>query len=386
MKNKILKGILLVTIISSVILMACSKEKDCKVCSTPSENKEVYIGKNLVTGQSFRNSSGTGLEVTYLRNNVKSYFKSVMDKGTININSENVIGLGLFYTSNISNYSDLMNYTPTSILVYTKMDNKIITHCYFSNGSANYTADESLTAITSVISATDLFNINKGANLNSKELVFLMDSKEIPKVSYNSDFQNKTLQFAARPTPGDGPDKPLCNIMPECKNWAVKGSCIITEQESGPEQSYCIVWSDCGARVSMNALIANGYNLRPLIIENLHSLRDNFLGKSIKGSTYIDNFYYASKFFDITNLNPNFLTSTFNFYNSNIVHKLGSINDSIYQDTVLLTPAEKNIILSVINNSRSFTIDNRFQNILNSVESDVNFYTGKKIRDIKNDF
>ncbi len=377
----------LITIALASILTSCTKDKSCKVCDNPSENKEIYIDNNIITGQNFKMNNDSGLSITYMHNNIKSYLKSILDEYAINININNTTGLALFYTSEIKNYGELKKSVPSAILVYNKTQNTITTNCYFKNSANNYVIKDELTGITNLISGTDLYNIDKGGSLSSEEIVILFDTDEVPSEQYRSDFQVKTSVFS-KPLPGDGgPDpQPFCSVIPECKNWTEPGTCIFQERQAGAVSTYCLPAGTCGGSETIGALTNSGYTVKNEVVANLYNLRDNFLGKSTKGSIYIDNFYFASKYFTASNLNTDFLLSSYKFFNSDVLTKFGKINDPLYQDSILIKSIDKELLISVLNNAKNFTEDIRFQNILFTLQSDLDKYSNKKISEIKNDF
>lgn len=386
-KTIFVKGLALAISVSSIIAVSCSKEKICKTCNNSTETKELLIDNNPIVGQTSRMNNGASPSITYMHNNVKSYFKSVLDECPININTDNIIGVALFYPTEIKNYSDLKTSMPSAVLIYNKIQNSIITNCYFKNVNNSFDINSNLTGITSIISGNDLYKIDIGASLNSEEIVVLFDSKEIPEKSYASDFQIKTT-LLAKPTPGDGNDPPVskCSDVPECKSWGdTKGHCAFQESQNGPGGTICIE-KDCGLEKTANLLLVKGFEIKPDVYTNLYSLRDNFLGKSNSGSRYIDNFYYASTFINYSNLTMDFLLNSYQFTNSNLINKLGNIGNPKYADSVLIKSEDKLLLLSIFKEAKNMTTDQRFQNILVSLESDLNKYENKKIIEIKNDF
>lgn len=383
MKNKIL---CLSLIIAVALNSSCSKVEKCKTCGINPEYKEVSVGETSLTGQNFRKNDGSVPSVTYLNNKNENVLKTIIENSNIEIPSNKILGIALFYNEDVKNYGQLKNYVPSALLFYIQNNNNITTNCYFRDLEGKYILNTNLTGITNMIAGTDLINIDYGATLKSKEIVLLFDSQKIPKEYYRSDFQIKTSNFS-KPIPGDGPDpKKLCSIIPECKNMNIEGTCFFTEHQNGPESPNCLPKIECPEKVISNTLVNLGYSLNPKVRDNFYDLRDNFLGKSLKGSRFIDDYYYTSKFIPLTGLSTDFLLNVYKFYNSNIPLKLAQLNNNLYQDSILINSDEKLIILSILETSKNITSDDRFQNIHNSLIADLDKYTGKRISEIKNDF
>ncbi len=381
------KNIIGISLMLSVVFnTSCTKDNSCKTCKNTAENKEISIEGNTLSGQNFRKNDGASPSITYMNNKVKNNLKVVLDEYKINISTDNVLGMALFYSEEIKNYGQLKNSVPNAILLYIQNSDDIITNCYFRNLDNTYSINNSLTGLTNMIAGTDMINIDAGGNLKSEEIVILFDSQKIPKNYYKSDFQIKTANYA-KPTPGGGPDPDtFCSRVPECKNWPSPGTCFFTEHQNGPESPNCLPSVSCPEKVTSTALESLGNVIKADIHNNIYELRDNFLGKSALGSKYIDNYYYTSNFFTLANLKTDFLLSALKFYNSNLPYKLGQMNNSLYQDSILINSDDKTIILSILDQAKQFTTDTRFQNIITSLNSDLNKYTNKKISEIKNDF
>lgn len=375
-------------ILSMFFGLSCSKDKSCKTCNNSKEEKEVVIDDNTLSGVNYRKNDASMPSITYMNNNVKNNLKVILDEYSLNVSTDNIHGMALFYTEEVKNYGELKKSTPTAILLYIQSSNDIITNCYFKKLDNSYAINPNLTGITSLIAGTDLINIDNGAKLNSEEIVLLFDSKKIPKSYYKSDFQVKTLIFA-KPTPG-GPVEPdpdtFCSVVPECKEWDEPGSCFFTESQNSPEKPNCLPSQVCPAAKTVNELGKTGQIIKTDVITNLYELRDNYLGKSLKGSKYIDNYYYTTNFFTFSNLNTDFLLNTLNFYKSNIPYKLAQMNNPLYQDSILINLEEKTMVLTILDKAKQFTPDVRFQNIIYTVSLDIDKYTNKKISEIKNDF
>ncbi len=383
MRNKIL---ILNLIVITAFNSSCTKVEKCKTCVINPEYKEVYIGESKLSGKNFRKNDGSVPGITFLNNKSENVLKTIIENTNIEIPSNKISGIALFYNVDVENYGQLKNYLPNTLLFYIQNNNNFITNCYFRNFEGKYVLNSTLTGITNMISGTDLINIDNGYTLNSKEIVLLFDSQKIPDEYYRSDFQVKTSNFS-KPIPGDGPDPmKLCSIIPECKNMNIEGTCIFSEHQNGPESVICVPKLECPEKVITNSLINLGYSLNEKSHEYFYELRDNFLGKSLKGSKYIDDYYYTSKFITLNGLSTNFLLNSFKFCNSNMPFKLTQFNNDLYQDTILINSEDKTNILSILESSKNITPDVRFQNIINSLIIDLNKFTGKSINEIKNDF
>ncbi|OBX21432.1 hypothetical protein BAA08_12835 [Bizionia sp. APA-3] len=186
-------------------------------------------------------------------------------------------------------------------------------------------------------------------------------------IKYNLDNELNNVNQVRIPDAGSGCKSPCSKTS--------KGQCSYVNDSPRPSYYKCVrtTVDDCPwSRMSNNE---NETNI-------IYELRDQYLAQNSNlGQKYVDYYY--------------FLGSNQNLFTNEIWDELSQIKPLILEkanlfifgenNKILFDNKDKNEFISVINKLKTINSDIEFQNMLNDVNLDLNFYANKKISEIKND-
>jgi hypothetical protein len=78
--------------------------------------------------------------------------------------------------------------------------------------------------------------------------------------------------------------------------------------------------------------------------------------------------------------------SAYNIWNSNVIRKCANLNSSSYNDTVLFTTSEKDLILNLCDIADDYSTDIRYQAIIDTVRATANRFAGHTISYVRTNF
>ncbi|MHB1277378.1 MAG: hypothetical protein ACYC1Q_03200, partial [Bacteroidia bacterium] len=279
---KKLKVVLPLLFVAFIIAM-CNKNEQCLDCNdtSPAVLASIEFSNYTLTGY---NSSypSLGKETTVFFRSENSNLTSLMDsiRGLYGINGPagcTSVCLSLYYDTL---YVDSLNLSSIAA-VYYYLSGGTMYADYWEDGGAGFVKYPILSGISTFISKQDLFGIDSIRNLNSQEIVMLINSSLLPAVKHHSSFQAQIDYLLPTDELGS-----KCNNVPECTE-DVPGRCLLWEHQSGGEQSGCLE-NLCDAMRIGVILDDESISVNPDEIDGLYKIRDEFLLNSSKGHRYIN--------------------------------------------------------------------------------------------------
>ena len=394
MKNKTVnfcKGTLLIYSFSIALLLmftiSCMKSpEECKTCKSNQfePNGTTTIKNNQYSSytENSPNNPGSTLITKDENQNVSSLISTTLSSLNLpDVNSINPIALSLFYTGAVNTNS---NSTVNGVIFYNKIGNQYLANVWVKNEQMTFTKVTSLSGISNIVSKGDMYRLNVIKNLNAQNILILLDQSQLAPIQYPSIFQaliDKDYSIAAPNGAGYGSN---CSSVPECSRWVQSGYCTFYEEQSGITSAYCNVL--CSHNSAASVLADNNIELTQEEINELYTIKNDFLLSSEKGRGYIDDYYYSSQYLTKNNISLNMALKLYDLYAQNLFHGLSQINDPQHSNDVIITPQVKSIINTLINLSRGVSNDVRFNGILDNVKNDLDLYENKTLFEIKADF
>jgi len=320
-------------------------------------------------------------------NDVNANIRGFMDVLNLTYdNSDLPFGLALFYNDDI----DTISFTNLKAVVYYYNENQNRAKVWIKDNGV-FVLEQIYSKISHFIANEDLSRINTAKNLNTENILLLIDQIVLPTDTYYSEFQTTVdIEYASIVNPvGDGetPDYiRVCNNNPDCsQDW--QGTCAWTEHQSGGTSSHCQTLGtpdgECVEEKSLTILSNNSTPLDSLFIPKNYKIRDDVLLNDSKLNFLIDDYYYVSSVI-ASDITLSIALDIYNLNNTNFLNVLKNYNNTVYADSVLINSQNKPYLLSICNKSKNLTTDTRVQGIFNNIISQINTYENKTITYIKN--
>jgi hypothetical protein len=392
-----------ILVLSSLLVFSiysCNKQdkEECVKCKN-SENKQT---KNvLVNNQNYNaltyNTAGYPIitsinqeEIT----NIESEIKNQLQTKGIEIANYSPFGLVKFYNQLIQQGSNINESSLTSILVYyTNTQNQKTYASFWKKNSVNnsFSFVPHLSGLNNFISPTNFFQLDQIENLQTEEIILLVDDTKLPEKIYSTVFQIKleTLLISTNAPPGGGGGGGSGGPNCEWCRGGSQGMCIRCRDCSGglsPVSAFVCVPKpeDCYTNLCMPLLSSEGYTLSEEDIKYLYFIRDSVLMKTEKGQQIIDDYYYSGGIMK-GKISFSLAWKLYKLYGINLFERFAQFfTETTYDGNVLIDGVVLNIINEACDEARDISNDERFQSIINNTEAEVNLFYNKPFSDIRN--
>ncbi len=188
--------------------------------------------------------------------------------------------------------------------------------------------------------------------------------------------------------PGNGGEPTGCGVRVGCENGTPEQVCRSQSPVSVPS---CFNENNspgkCQDADNFDLIIGSGDTSLAVSAHNFnlhYNFRDNFLIKTIFGKSY-DTYFYALDQYVQGQISIQLALETADFlidFNQIIVKLL---NPMQYGDNILLTPTQKNKLITLLNNYKVLNPDIYYQMMIDDIIDDVNFYCNRTILQFYND-
>lgn len=378
---------------TALLLINCKKNNKPLSCSSDNSyqstlktnNHELAARSVILNDSSFIKLTN----ITSFENaNISSDVANLINNYNIAIDAgSSVLGLAIYFRDTLET-GEIEQYSPLGLTVYSKKDNKMFGKTYFRNETdGGFTELAELSGITTFVSSNDLSNIAVSLNDETKEVVILLIQSQITDKIYDTELQHKIKSYL-RPIGGGNGDfryYSQCNSVPECERWMVEGWCVVQERQNGPSSSTCYPKKDfCPTQSTNRVLGNNGYSVGDDKTNDLYIIRDNFLVNSVKGSEYIDNYYYANSVLNFDDITLPFALSVWNLYENGFINRFKTTIQNNSENSVIIDNETKVLLLNLCAKAKALSNDQRFQSIISKVEIDILLYSNKTYGTIKN--
>ena len=386
-----LRILILIVITMAFVYNLSSCKKDCN-CEPNTEvgSKDLTLNGNPMAFRSGLN----GIKFTTITEksvNVNQSIVQILQKLGINNADYNAPICAAFYLKDtIPANTNLEEIKPDAILLYDKMEDRIVTK-FFKESNGTFINLPEFFAITSIYSETDVIDIMSLNFLDSKEIISFTDLSKINKSIYLSDLQllldkklhnENYLALGGRPTSGCKEANPGCTIEKE-------GYCIPQERQNGPESYSCVPKEDKCTRTqtdTKSTFESAGESNSTLTNEKLYNVRDEILSNSFEGKKLIDDYYYSSMILKNNPISLEMALSAVEIFNTDFLKDLANLNNPDYRDKVIINSTSKSLLLDLCIKSKKISTDSRYLQIINSLEQQINLYENKSCDEIKSDF
>lgn len=339
-----------------LIITSCKKDKQ-SVCKTKgqtrtqgiNQNEQILIGR-FYDGGDEADLSDLGCTESEIDDLLGSYELTLQGGG-------NPTGLVLYYSSSVDT-TDLDAATPSAVLVYKETGGRLWAELYKRSGSS-WVIDADCWGITRGINTNAIYDIINRESLTVQNIV-LLQSVVSPGTYYFSNFDAKTIN-------GVGGGGGNCKDVTGCPDY--EGVC----KSQGKGTGYmCHTKSACWTGRVINILEDEEYSIPSQLLDRHYTARDNVLNQNRKRAEFIDDYYYASEIISENILDLEMALSAYTIYQSNLIRKFANCSNSAYNDTILITPGERTLLLDFCDLAEDYSNDSRYQVILDSVEANIN--------------
>lgn len=384
MKNITLKlSIVFMILLSTLILINSCKNKfdDINVFDAKINQSNFFNSLTL--------NDQIGLTLLYQdsTNNIYTNIRHFLDNLNLSYDySDLPFGLALFYDDEI----DTTNFNNLNCVVYYYNNSQNRVKVWLKE-SGNFVLEQNYSKISHFIANEDFYRLDIAKNLNSENVLLLLNQVVLPTNPYYSEFQTVVdIEYASliNPNSENTPDYiRMCSNNPDCVLYPWQGTCFWSEHQTGGTSSHCnTLGTPDGECVQEKASIILYNNNTPLdsgFLAKNYKIRDSVLLNDNKLNFLIDDYYYVSSII-ATELTLSIALDIYNLNNTNFLDILKNYNNSNYSDSILITHQSKPILLSICNKSKNLTSDSKVETIFNNLISKINNYDNKTITYIKN--
>lgn len=352
---------LLITGVAIAIVLTltfCKKQDTCVSCNSNQSNTSLDLPDGSQINGIYVYNPGLPSFSIFDTTITRNIIISLLDSCGITYNTnDSIYAASLFYSNEVDT-SAILSSSPNSILLYSKRNNRIWVQLYNKN-SGDYISDSIYRGVTNFLTLTDILNVSEQRIPNTTCIVMLV-CKEFNN-QYPSSFQENLFIIGG----GSAQDQ-MCKA---CKRPDEKGWCVWTKAGT-----FCndVPLTSCPAMNTDIVLSSNSYSTPSSVNNDWYEFRDNFLLKTEKGHYWLDDWYYSAVELNNKTITLSAALAYLPIRSSNLPRKLKNINNALYADTILFTSSEKTLILNLCEEIRTISSDNRFNAIVDSVESSVN--------------
>lgn len=385
MKNITLKLSIFSMILLSTFLLFNSCEN--KLSDTNDIDNQIDYS-NFKTSLTIDDNIGLTIISQDSTNNIYLKIRNMMDNINLSYNSSDIpFGLALFF----DNVIDTLNFNNLKAVVYYFNDNDNRVNVWLDN-NGNLEQNQNYSKISHFIANEDLYRLNVSENLNTENVLLILNQSVLPTNQYFSEFQTIIdIEYAAIINPSGGGHQPndggrLCDRNPDCAGSPIEGTCAYRENQGGGSRGICTAWSvddGCILPTPMSILESNNTPLDSAFLPTIYEIRDVVLINDNKLEFLIDDYYYVSTII-WSEITLSIALDIYDLNNTNFLDILRNYNDVNYSDSILISNQNKPILLNICNKSKNLTSDSRTNVIFNNLINKINTYANKTVSYIKN--
>jgi hypothetical protein len=382
------------TLLLSLALLgiyACNKretqETDCVKCkqNQNGKTKDVFLNGASYTATVSEPNPQNPFIITVLSNEdmpgIEQSIASVLSTYGLVLPSADetrLFSLALFYTEPGGSSSGV---PPSIVLSYHTdlSDQRSYATLWQNTGGGSFILRPDLSGITSMVSRTNFFQIDDLLNLNTSEVLLLVDRPNLPTTTYRTVFQIK-LENALNDPSG-------AELAPNGAGGGSCSSCGAVFNGCCKEDLFgvsCDITTTCGAGSCRVVLNSNGYTFTQQDIDYLYWIRDSVLMKTEQGQKMIDDYYYSGEIL-AGNISFGFAWKLYRLFGIDLFAKFPLYFSSpMYDGDVLIDAQAHEIIQEMCDEARTVSGDARFQSIITKTETELNQYHNQPFVVIRN--
>jgi hypothetical protein len=370
MKNKIIILGVVMLVGFLVTLLSCKKERNqtCKA-DYKQQTQTININDTPVAGR-FYSGGSTSVDLS-LFETTEVDIDGIISAYSITVAAgDNPIAIALFYPGAVDT-TNLASSTPNGAVVYSSNGGRIWAQLYKYESSI-WSSNPDRWGITTLLSLGSLQQLIVEQSLSVSNIVVLQGNTFPTSGGYFSDWE-------LRPFPGPGPDKQLygCDA---CQTQS-DGECT----SAGGGEIYCHSKGGCNQKTTDSILTSNSYVMPSGLANSLYTIRNSILSTSRSRVTVIDDYYYTCKIL-AGNIDLTLALAAYDIYQSNVVRKLANLSNAAYNDTILITSAEKTKLLNLFDLADNYSTETRYQTIIDSLRSRTNRFYNKSNNYVNSNF